>query len=171
MPINVGTIAVAIKRFADTLQFEQKPVNDCMDGARMSLTGSIIDIDFHRQFYQLANILDEVFEKESGYNLFRSKNQLRLFAEDVEHIRKIVTPISKKFDGKIKDGLSRITITLPSSTDGLRDPYNILPLISDVLYNNQIPIHNAFFAPNEIILILNSKYAARAYEMLRTITK
>lgn len=93
MQINVGTIAVAIKRFADTLQFEQKPVNDSMDGARMSLTGSIIDIDFYRQFYQLANILDEVFEKESGYNLFQSNNQLRLFAEDAEHIRKIVTPI------------------------------------------------------------------------------
>ena len=66
MPINVGTIAVAIKRLADTLQFEQKPVNDCTDGARMPLTGSIIDVDFHRQFYQLVNILDEVFEKESG---------------------------------------------------------------------------------------------------------
>ena len=46
-------------------------MNDCIEGARMSLTGSIIDIDFHRQFYQLANMLDEVFEKESRYNLFQ----------------------------------------------------------------------------------------------------
>ena len=43
----------------------------------------------------------------------------------------------------------------------------MLSLISDVLYNNQISLCNAFFAPNEIVLILNNKDAAKAYELLR----
>ncbi len=174
--VNVGTIVVAIKRFTDTLieeEKERKPViNYSFEGARMSLTGSIIDVDFFndQEFDELSNILDEVFEKESGYNLFQTNKQLRLFTENIEEIRNIVSTASKKFDGKIKEGLSKITITFPSSKgqqEQQKPYYNLLSLVSDVLYNNQIPLHNAFFAPNEIVLILNDNDAGRAYELLR----
>lgn len=179
--VNVGTIVVAIKRFADILEKEKqdeekKPSNTHpMNGARMSLTGSIIDIDFDRELDELSNILDEVFEKESGYNLFQTNKQLRLFTEDIDEIRNIVSTASKKFDFKLKEGLSKITINFPSSTsyNNEQSPYNdVLSLVSDVLYNNQIPLYNAFFAPNETVLILKNKDAARAYELLRAkITK
>jgi hypothetical protein len=179
--VNVGTIVVAIKRFADILEKEKidkekKPINTHpMNGARMSLTGSIIDIDFDRELDELSNILDEVFEKESGYNLFQTSKQLRLFTEDIDEIRNIVSTASKKFDFKLKEGLSKITINFPSSTsyNNEQTPYNdVLSLVSDVLYNNQIPLYNAFFAPNETVLILKNKDAARAYELLRAkITK
>lgn len=179
--VNVGTIVVAIKRFADILEKEKqdeekKPINTHpMNGARMSLTGSIIDIDFDRELDELSNILDEVFEKESGYNLFQTNKQLRLFTEDIDEIRNIVSTASKKFDFKLKEGLSKITINFPSSTsyNNEQTPYNdVLSLVSDILYNNQIPLYNAFFAPNETVLILKNKDAARAYELLRAkITK
>ena len=179
--VNVGTIVVAIKRFADILEKEKqdeekKPINTHpMNGARMSLTGSIIDIDFDRELDELSNILDEVFEKQSGYNLFQTNKQLRLFTEDIDEIRNIVSTASKKFDFKLKEGLSKITINFPSSTsyNNEQTPYNdVLSLVSDVLYNNQIPLYNAFFAPNETVLILKNKDAARAYELLRAkITK
>jgi hypothetical protein len=187
--VQIGTIVVAIKRFADTLMKEQEKedkqyINDRMSGARMSLTGSIIDVDFEDTAYdEISNILDEYFEKESGsYNIFQTNKQLRLFAEDIEEIRHIVSTASKRFDGKIKEGLSKITITLPSSAvsasaldlsdeerERLRQKpdYNILSLVSDVLYNNQISLYNAFFDSNEIVLILNNKDAAKAYELLR----
>jgi hypothetical protein len=179
--VNVGTIVVAIKRFADILEKEKqdeekKPITTHpMNGARMSLTGSIIDIDFDRELDELSNILDEVFEKQSGYNLFQTNKQLRLFTEDIDEIRNIVSTASKKFDFKLKEGLSKITINFPSSTsyNNEQTSYNdVLSLVSDVLYNNQIPLYNAFLAPNETVLILKNKDAARAYELLRAkITK
>jgi hypothetical protein len=186
--VQIGTIVVAIKRFADTLIKEQekedKPdINDRIGGARMSLTGSIIDVDFEdREFDEISNILEEFFENESGsYNIFQTNKQLKLFAEDIEEIRNIVSTASKRFDGKIKEGLSKITITLPSSAAAFaldssdeelqrlsqKPDYNMLSLVSDVLYNNQISLYNAFFASNEIVLILNNKDAAKAYELLR----
>jgi hypothetical protein len=187
--VQIGTIVVAIKRFADTLIKEQekedKPnINDRIGGARMSLTGSIIDVDFEdREFDEISNILEEFFENESGsYNIFQTNKQLKLFAEDIEEIRNVVSTASKRFDGKIKEGLSKITITLPSSAAsvsaldssdeerqrlGQKRDYNMLSLVSDVLYNNQISLYNAFFASNEIVLILNNKDAAKAYELLR----
>jgi hypothetical protein len=179
--VNVGTIVVAIKRLADILekekQAEQKKSTPThpMDGARMSLTGSIIDIDFDRELDELSNILEEVFEKETGYNLFQTNKQLRLFTEDIDDVRNIVSTASKKFDCKMKEGLSKITINFPSSTpyNIEQTPYNnLLSYVSEVLYNNQIPLYNAFFAPNETVLILKNKDAARAYELLRAkITK
>lgn len=179
--VNVGTIVVAIKRLSDILekekQEEQKKSSNThpMDGARMSLTGSIIDIDFDRELDELSNILEEVFEKETGYNLFQTNKQLRLFTEDIDEVRNIVSTASKKFDCKMKEGLSKITINFPSSTpyNIEQTPYNnLLSYVSEVLYNNQIPLYNAFFAPNETVLILKNKDAARAYELLRAkITK
>jgi hypothetical protein len=172
--VNVGTIVVAIKRLADALEEdEKKPGSNyySLGGARLSLISSIIDIDFDdREFDELSNILDEVFEKEtSSYNLFHTNKQLRLFAENIEEIRNIVDVTSKKFDGKIKEGLSKITITIPFNE---QNPYNLLSVVSDVLYSKQIPLQNAFFSPNEIVLILNDEDAAGAYETLRAkITK
>ena len=185
--VNIGTIVVAIKRFADILQKEQRKEDNMMgnkkvhfgEGTRMSLTGSIIDVDFDdRDFEQLSNILDEMFEKDGRsspfyYNLFQTNKQLRLFAEDVQEIRNILSLASQKFDGRMRAGLSKITITLPSSASTRsvegpqRNPYNLLSIVSDVLYKNQIILHDAFFTPNEIVLILNEKDAARAYELLR----
>jgi hypothetical protein len=178
--VNVGTIVVAIKRLADILEKEKQEAEmkfidtHPMNGVRMSLTGSIIDIDFDRELDDLSNILGEVIEKESAYNLFQTNKQLRLFTEDIDEIRNIISTASKKFDCKMKEGLSKITINFPSSTFNNEEaPYNnLLSLVSDVLYNNQIPLHNAFFAPNETVLILKNKDAARAYELLRSkITK
>ena len=40
-------------------------------------------------------------------------------------------------------------------------------MISNILYTNQILLHNAFFTPNEIVLIISEGDAAKAYELLR----
>lgn len=182
--VNVGTIVVAIKRFADSLRKEQRKDDNLIgdssshfgEGTRMSLTGSIIDVDFDdRDFEQLSNILDEMIEKDNQsspfyYNLFQTNKQLRLFAEDVTEIRNILSLASQKFAGRMRAGLSKITITLPSpvGNEGIqKDPYNLLSVVSDVLYKSQIRLRDAFFTPNEIVLILNEKDAARAYELLR----
>jgi hypothetical protein len=185
--VHIGTVVVAIKRLADTLR-KEKLEEDTLnintnshfeEGTRMSLTGSIIDVDFDdRDFEELSNILDEMFEKISRnspiyYDLFQTNKQLRLFAEDATEIRDMLSLASQKFDGRMRAGLSKITITLPSSVgdksiEGTqKDPYNLLSVVSDVLYKNQINLRDAFFTPNEIVLIVNEKDAARAYELLR----
>lgn len=179
--VQIGTIVVAIKRFSDTLIKEKEDEeeaksnnNNRLEGARMSLTGSIIDIGFiDKEFDEIFDMLDEVFENESSgnFNLIQTNKQLTLFAEDIEEIRDIVSTASKRFDGKIKEGLSKITITLPDPSDNKQqqnpDYNNMLSLVSDIVHNHQIPLHNAFFAPTETVLILKDKDAAKAYELLR----
>ena len=172
--VNLNTIVVAIKRFADVLQknnLQQQNRNRHLTAAKakMSLTGSIIDIDFQKENNDddndaLASVLDEFFEQDSRYNLFQTDSHFSLLTEDADEIRRMVADAVQKFDGKIREGLSKITVSLTSDE---QSPYHILSLISNILYNHQIPIHSAFFATNEVVLTLGDKEAAKAYDLIR----
>jgi hypothetical protein len=173
--VNLNTIVVAIKRFADALekknmQQENSSTHLTTAKAKMSLTGSIIDIDFQKEKNNdndndaLASVLDEFFEQDSRYNLFQTDTHFSLLTEDADEIRRMVANAIQKFDGKISEDLSKITVSL---TPDDQSPYHILSLVSNVLYNHQIPIHSAFFTTNEVVLILGGKDAAKAYDLIR----
>lgn len=173
--VNLNTIVVAIKRFADALEKkknthqENSSTHLTAAKAKMSLTGSIIDIDFQKENNDddnesLASVLDEFFEQDSRYNLFQTDSHFSLLTEDADEIRRMVANAIQKFDGKISEGLSKITVSL---TPDDQSPYHIISLVSNVLYNHQIPIHSAFFTTNEIVLILGDRDAAKAYDLIR----
>ena len=172
--VNLNTIVVAIKRFADALekknmQQENSSTHSTAAKAKMSLTGSIIDIDFQKENNDddndaLASVLDDFIEQESRYNLFQTDSHFSLLTEDADEIRKMVANAIQKLDAKISEGLSKITVSLTSDD---QSAYHILSLISNILYNHQIPIHSAFFTANEVVLILSDKDAAKAYDLIR----
>ena len=161
--VNVNTLVVAIKRFADSLDGIDYEYHPIFEGVRMSLTGSIIDIDFH-ETDDVYQVLDEIFELGSGYNMFRTNKKIRLFAEDIDEIRTMFKSSPKRAIGEITDGLSKITITVQSDKE---NTYEVLSLVLSLLHNNRIPLYNAFFTQNEIILILGMNDAAKAYEVIR----
>jgi hypothetical protein len=77
------------------------------------------------------------------------------------------SPPSKKFDGKIRGGLSKITITIPSLLDknnnnDRKTYHRFISSVSDIIYNSRIELQDAFYTPNEIVLVLNDTDAARA---------
>ena len=161
--VNINTLVVAVKRFADSLNENDYKYHPVFDGIRMTLTGSIIDIDFN-ETDEVYRVLDEIFELGSGYNMFRSNKQIRLFAEDIEEIRSMFKSSNEGATGEIKDGLSKITITVQSDKE---NTYEVLSIVFSILHNNRIPLYNAFFSQNEIILILSMNDAAKAFEVIR----
>jgi len=173
--VNINTIVVSIKRIADSIQQNQDNENiaqeekDNLAGARISLTGSIIDVEFDKEMENIEKIL-ELFDRESDirFNIFQSKNHMNLFIENISEIKKIFGADSQIVThSKIKEGVSMITISLPWEETELRKTYQLLSIISNILYDNQIFLHNAFFTPNEIVLIINDIDAAKVYELLR----
>ncbi len=173
--VNINTIVVSIKRIADAIQQNQDSDNsaqeekDNLAGARISVTGSIIDVEFDKEMENIEKIL-ELFDRESDirFNIFQSKNHMNLFIENISEIKKIFGADSQIVThSKIKEGVSMITISLPWEETELRKTYQLLSIISNILYDNQIFLHNAFFTPNEIVLIINDIDAAKVYELLR----
>jgi hypothetical protein len=113
-----------------------------------------------------------LFDRQSDirFNIFQSKNHMNLFIENISEIKKIFNSnddVPTIHPSKIKEGVSMITISLPWEEKELRKTYQLLSIISNILYDNQISLHNAFFTPNEIVLIINERDAAKVYELLR----
>jgi hypothetical protein len=175
--VNINTIVVSIKRIADALQhsidlgsitLEQK---ENLAGARISLIGSILEVEFDKEMENIEKVLN-LFERESDirFNIFQSKNHMNLFIENISEIKKIFNSNADSptnIHSKIKEGVSMITISLPWEEKELRKTYQLLSIISNILFENQISLHNAFFTPNEIVLIINERDAAKVYELLR----
>ncbi len=176
--VNINTIVVSIKRIADTIQQEQsvqdlkisQDEKEMVTGARISLTGSILDVEFDKEIENIEKIFD-LFDRESDirFNIFQSKNHIKLFIENISDIKKILSNDAQKVIGlsSIKEGVSMITISLPWQGNEFRKTYQLLSMISNVLYNYEILLHNAFFTPNEIVLIISDSDAAKVYELLR----
>ena len=179
--ININTIVVSIKRIADTIQQQQQQQSEqdlkiaqdekeMITGARISLTGSILDVEFDKEMENIEKIFD-LFDRESDirFNIFQSKNHIKLFIENISDIKKILSNDPQKVVGlnSIKEGVSMITISLPWQGNEFRKTYQLLSMISNILYNNEILLHNAFFTPNEIVLIISDSDAAKVYELLR----
>ena len=173
--VNTNTIVVSIKRIADALQRNldldsiTQEEKENLVGARISLTGSILDVEFDKEMENIEKVLD-LFDRESDirFNIFQSKNHMNLFIENISEIKKIFGANSQIVThSKIKEGVSMITISLPWEETELRKTYQLLSIISNILFDNQIFLHNAFFTPNEIVLIINDIDAAKVYELLR----
>jgi hypothetical protein len=175
--ININTIVVSIKRIADALQQNQdldaslaQEEKENLAGARISLTGSILEVEFDKEIENIDKVLD-LFDRQSDirFNIFQSKNHMNLFIENISEIKKIFNSDDSPtiIPSKIKEGVSMITISLPWVETELRKTYQLLSMISNILYDNQISLHNAFFTPSEIVLIINDRDAAKVYELLR----
>ncbi|VFJ12989.1 hypothetical protein [Candidatus Nitrosocosmicus franklandus] len=188
--VNIGTIVVAIKRLADMMlangfDNRENNLNDNDDDndkkeslirspsltpqeARMKLTGSIIDVDLaNQESFTIVNDMLNKLAREDwfDFNLVRTAEKIRIVTEDMINSRKIIASLTEDCQGKVTEGLSKITITLfYENMEGIR---RLLFGIFDILGNHKIAIHNVFFTSNEIILILERNHAVRAYDLLQ----
>jgi len=189
--VNIGTIIVAIKRFADELNKtdnyfpelnnnkktnseyntnEKKNFNFSIspNDVRMTLTGSIIDINFNYDsiLKDISEFISDVSKDTFfDYNLIHTTKKMCIFTEDMQESRKIILDLKNKYNGKITEGLSKITLTL--SNDNIILTRQILYHIFDMINNYKISLNNAFFTNKEIILILGGSEAAKTYDLLR----
>src|SRR5919107_5286830 len=97
--ININTIVVSIKRIADALQQNQdlddriaQEEKENLAGARISLTGSILEVEFDKEIENIEKVLD-LFDRQSDirFNIFQSKNHMKLFIENISDIKKILS--------------------------------------------------------------------------------
>ena len=83
---------------------------------------------------------------------------MNLFIENISEIKKIFNSNADSpttTHSKIKEGVSMITLFLGKKKNW--ENMQLLLIISNILFENQISLHNAFFTPNEIVLIINER--------------
>jgi aspartokinase len=165
--VNLNTIVVAIKRYADSFEVKDEvEENSVLKNARLALTDGIIDIKFsvnNSQGIDPLTILDKFSKITSNYDFFRSADSFRFLTEDLDSIRRIFESLPNQ-DNIFSTGLAKIRISIPPS----KNQSDVVSYVAEVLHDNGIDLVNAFFSQDSIIIILNEKDASRAYDILHS---
>ncbi|WP_232202984.1 MULTISPECIES: ACT domain-containing protein [Nitrosopumilus] len=165
--VNLNTIVVAIKRYADSFEIKEEVREEpILKNARLVLTDGIMDIKFSIKDSNQMNpmeILDKFSKITNNYEFFRMSDSFRFLTEDVEDIRQIFGNIPNS-DDIFSTGLAKIMITIPNS----QNKSDVVSYVAEVLHANGIELVNAFFSQDSIIIILNEKDASKAYEILHS---
>lgn len=166
-PVNLNTIVVAIKRYADSFaEKEEIKSESVLKNARLSLTDGILDIKFSTNDMdkkEAASLLNKFEQYDSDYEFFRmADSTFRVLTEDLLDIRKMFEsfPSSKNF---FSTGLAKIKIRIPQE----QNRSDSVSYVAEILHNNGIELQNAFFSQDDIILVLREEDASKAYEILR----
>ena len=165
--VNLNTVVVAIKRFADSFEIKDKVKEESvLKNARLALTDGIMDIKFSvkdSNEMDPMTILDKFSKVTSNYEFFRVSDSFRFLAEDMDDIRQIFNNVSNR-ENMFSTGLAKIRISIPTS----QNQSDVVSYVAEVLHENGIELVNAFFSQDNIVIILNEKDSSRAYDILHS---
>jgi aspartokinase len=165
--VNLNTIVVAIKRFADSLDLKDEvEEQSVLKNARLALTDGIVDIKFSikdSQGIDPLTILAKFSKITSDYDFFRSSDSFRFLTEDLDDIRQIFDTLPNR-ENIFSAGLAKIRISIPQN----QNKSDVVSYVAEVLHSNGVELVNAFFSQDNIIIILKEKDASRAYEILHS---
>ncbi|MDP2667437.1 MAG: ACT domain-containing protein [Nitrosopumilaceae archaeon] len=165
-PINLNTIVVAIKRYADSFETkEDVKEQSVLKNSRLSLTDGILDVSFSLDEMgeqETMNLMNRFSELKSDYEFFRLTDSFRLLTEDLVDVRQLIEsfPGAKNF---FNTGLAKIKIRIPQD----QNRSDVVSYVAEILHSNGVELINAYFSQDDIVAVLNEKDASRAYELLR----
>ena len=164
--VNLNTIVVAIKRYADSFEIKEEVKEESiLKNARLALTDGIMDIKFSIKDSQMDPlvILDKFSKITSNYEFFRLSDSFRFLTEDIDDVREIFENVPNR-EEFFSTGLAKIRISIPIN----QNQSDVVSYVAEVLHENGIELVNAFFSQDSIIIILRGVDASRAYEILHS---
>jgi len=165
--VNLNTIVVAIKRYADSFETkEEMKEESVLKNARLALTDGIMDVRFSvkdSNEMDPMSILDKFSKVTNDYEFFRLSDSFRFLTEDMDDIRQIFNDVSERED-MFSTGLAKIRISIPNS----QNQSDVVSYVAEVLHANGVELVNAFFSQDNITIILNERDSSRAYDILHS---
>ena len=165
--VNLNTIVVAIKRYADSFETKEEMKDESvLKNARLALTDGIMDVRFSvkdSNEMDPMSILDKFSKVTNDYEFFRLSDSFRFLTEDMDDIRQIFNDVSERED-MFSTGLAKIRISIPSS----QNQSDVVSYVAEVLHANGVELVNAFFSQDNITIILNERDSSRAYDILHS---
>jgi aspartokinase len=166
-PVNLNTIVVAIKRYADSFEEKDEVQNEpVLKNARLSLTDGVADVRFSTNDFEkedAADLINRFMQIDPDYEFFRLTDSFRILTEDVDDVRKLLAsfPNQKNF---FQTGLAKISIHISDA----QNRSDVVSYVSEILHDEGIELVNAYFGQDDIIIVLHEIDAARAYQILRS---
>ena len=166
-PVNLNTIVVAIKRYADSFEKKDEVQNEpVLKNARLSLTDGIADIRFSTNDFEMGDatdLMNKFLQIDPDYEFFRLTDSFRVLTEDIDDVRKLFASFPNQ-KNIFQSGLAKISMHIP----GAQNRSDVVSYVSEILHDNGIELVNAYFGQDDIVMVLQEKDAARTYQILHS---
>ena len=162
--VNLNTIVVAIKRYADSFD-DKEEVSDepVLKNARLSLTDGIMGIQWNMDDAgdEMAKMLNEFHKEFADSEFFRLGDSFRILTEDSDRVRRMFQSLPK--ENEYNSGLAKIKVSVPPN----HNRSDIMSFVTEILHYNGIDMADALFTQDGLVIVLKEEDAPRAYEKLR----
>ena len=163
--VQLNTIVVAIKRYADAFEKNENVVDEpVLKDARLSMTDRIMGMRWTMKDLldrDMAKMFAEAEKAFSNSEFFRLGDSFVVLADDTDVTRRIFQNFPK--ENLYSSGLAKIRIQVPEQNRA-----DILSFVTGILHQNSIELVDALFSRNGIVLFLKEDQAPLAYEKLRS---
>lgn len=163
--VDSNTIVTAIMRLGrETQNAVGRDIGKPFRGCRLSLQTGVSEITINTPQREQSQIITRVLELlDKGYQLY-----LHQFPEHLKIITLTdslteVTDSLRDIEGEVDGGFALLSLKTGS---GARR-YDLVALITDMLFRNGVHLVNAFFTEEEITLVINEDDASKAFDVLR----
>ena len=162
--VNLNTIVVAIKRYADSFDSSEKVSEEpVLKNARLSLTDGIMGIQWNMVDAgdEMTKMLNEFHKEFTDSEFFRFGDSFRILAEDSDKVRRMFQSLPK--ENQYNSGLAKIKVAVPAG----HSRSDVMQFVTEILHYNGIEMADALFTPDGLVIVLQEADAPRAYEKLR----
>ena len=162
--VNLNTIVVAIKRYADSFDSSEKVSEEpVLKNARLSLTDGIMGIQWNMvdAGEEMAKMLNEFHKEFADSEFFRLGDSFRILTEVSDRVRRMFQSLPK--ENEYNSGLAKIKVSVPPN----HNRSDIMSFVTEILHYNGIDMADALFTQDGLVIVLKEEDAPRAYEKLR----
>ena len=162
--VNLNTIVVAIKRYADSFEATDKMIDDpVLKDARLTLTDGIMGLSWNMTDAgdEMAKMLNEFHKEFSDSEFFRFGDSFRILAEDSDRVRRHFQSLPR--ENQFNSGLAKIKVAVPEN----HSRSDVMAFVTEILHYNGIDMADALFTQDGLVIVLKEEDAPRAYEKLR----
>ena len=163
--VQLNTIVVAIKRYADAFEKNENVVDEpVLKDARLSMTDRIMGMRWTMKDLldrDMAKMFAEAEKAFSNSEFFRLGDSFTVLADDSDVTRRIFQNFPK--ENLYSSGLAKIRIQVPEQNRA-----DILSFVTGILHRNSIELVDALFSQNGIVLFLKEDQAPFAFEKIRS---
>ena len=163
-PVNLNTIVVAIKRYADSFETTNEMIDEpVLKDARLTLTDGIMGIQWNMVDAgdEMTKMLNEFHKEFTDSEFFRFGDSFRILAEDSDKVRRMFQSLPK--ENQYNSGLAKIKVAVPAG----HSRSDVMQFVAEILQYNGIEMADALFTPDGVVIVLQEADAPRAYEKLR----
>ena len=162
--VNLNTIVVAIKRYADSFDAKEEVAEDAvLKDARLTLTDGIMGLSWNMTDAgdEVAKMLNEFHKEFTDSEFFRFGDSFRILAEDSDRVRRHFQSLPR--ENQFNSGLAKIKVAVPEG----HSRSDVMAFVTEILHYNGIDMADALFTQDGLVIVLKEEDAPRAYEKLR----